>query len=144
MKDSFDRVAVLGLLALGLVVLLAACAGPVGEPGALGPPGLPGEQGPQGLPGEAGPPGESPIIPGVGLFAEITSVEFPADGKPIVSLTLTDSNGYPVSAEALEGYGFTIAQIIVDETTGLSKYQNLLVREVEGQPYTVGGETKQP
>ncbi len=63
------------------------------------------------------------------MFAKITGVEFAADGKPVITLRLTDSNGYPVSADALEGYGFTIALVMMDETTGLTKHQNLLLRE---------------
>jgi len=88
----------------------------------------------------------STIIPllGEGLMVDITGVDFAADGKPVVTLALTDSDGRPLPVEALEGYGFTIAQIVVDEETDLSQYQNLLVHEVEGQPYTVGSENKEP
>jgi OmcA/MtrC family decaheme c-type cytochrome len=74
----------------------------------------------------------------------ITGVEFGADGKPVVTLTLTDAQGRPLPVEALEGYGFTIAQIVVDETTELSQYLNLLVHEVEGQPYITGDTTQDP
>ena len=144
------------------VLLLAACAGQPGEPGppgpegSMGPQGVPGPQGPPGLGGPEGPlgpegargpegpPGKSFVILGEGLNVEITGVEFPADGRPVVTLTLTDADGRPLPAEALEGYGFTIAQIVVDEATGLSHYQNLLVRDVEGQPYTVGAESREP
>ena len=94
--------------------------------------------------GRDGEPGQSFIVPGPGLKVKITGVELPADGKPVVSLTLTDADGRPLGGSPLEGSIFTIAQIVVDEATGLSKYQNLLVREVMGQPYRVGGETKQP
>lgn len=144
LKSKLLSVVGLGLLLLGLTLLLAACGQTIPVAGPAGPQGPAGPAGPQGPPGNDGAPGSSFAVPGPGLKVEITDVEFPADGKPIVSLTLTDSNGYPVSAEALEGYGFTIAQVVVDETTGLSKYHSLLIREVEGQPYTVGGETKQP
>lgn len=141
MKAHATRLASLGLLGLGLALILAACAG---APGEAGPPGPQGPAGPQGQAGPAGPQGQAFVVPGPGLNLEITSVEFPADGKPVVSLTLTDADGRPQKPEALEGYGFTVAQIVVDEDTGLSNYQNLLVREVEGQPFTVGGETRQP
>jgi OmcA/MtrC family decaheme c-type cytochrome len=142
----------LGVLLL-LISLLAACSGQVGE---SGPPGPAGEQGPQGVPGPEGPPGpagpagppgpqgESFVVPGAGLKADITGVEFAADGKPVVSLTLTDDAGRPVPVDALEGYGFTVAQVVVDEATGLSNYQNLLVHEVAGDPYTVDGESRSP
>jgi OmcA/MtrC family decaheme c-type cytochrome len=148
-----------------LAILVAACAGQPGESGPAGPAGQPGPQGvagPQGPPGSEGPeggvgavgpegppgpeglPGTSFVVLGQGLNVDITGVEFPADGNPVVTLTLTDANGRPLPVEVLEGYGFTIAQIVVDEATGLSQYQNLLVGDVEGQPYTVGGETRQP
>ncbi len=139
MKNSFDRVAVLGLLAIGLAVLLAACAGPAGEAGPTGPAGPQGEAGPQGSAGQ-----DAVLPPGPGLQVKITGVEFPADGKPVVSVTITDAAGTPLKRESLEGYGFTVAQVVVDDATQLSKYQNLLLREVKGQPYTVGGEAQQP
>ena len=44
----------------------------------------------------------------------------------------------------MEGYGFTFAQIVEDEEAELSRYKSLLLREVEGQPYTAGGETVEP
>lgn len=115
--------------------------GPQGVPGPQGPPGLQGSQGPQGPPG---PAGESFVVPGAGLKVDVTGVEFAADGKPIVTLTLTDDDGRPVPVEALEGYGFTIAQIVVDESTDLSSYHSLLTREVEGEPYTAGSESRSP
>ena len=128
-------------------LLLASCAGPPGQSGPAGPQGASGPQGqsgPPGATGEPGPAGQSFAIPGEGLVAEISSVEFSDDGKPIVTLRMTDAEGRPQTPETLEGYGFTIAQILVDESTGLSKYHNLLVREVEGAEYTVGSETFQP
>ncbi|HKZ54531.1 MAG TPA: OmcA/MtrC family decaheme c-type cytochrome [Anaerolineales bacterium] len=141
MKASKVRPVVRGLLGLGAFLFLAACAGAAGPTGPAGPQGAAGPLGEQGPPG---PPGESFVVPGEGLKVEVTGVEIPADGKPVVSLTITDAVGRPQTAEALEGYGFTIAQIAVDEASGLSKYQSLLVREVEGQPYTLAGESVKP
>ena len=135
------------LFALALVVLalvLASCqaAGPAGP---AGPQGATGPQGPAGSQGPAGPPGSTgKSVPGAGLNVNITNVQIPASKKPVVSLTLTDAAGRPQTAEAVEGYGFTIAQIVVDAGTGLTKYQNLLVRELQGTPYTVTGQVKQP
>ena len=141
------------LVCLGLLLLLAACSnvssqpraavqqGPQGLAGPAGPPGPPGPQGPAGPPGKNG---QVFMAPGAGLKVEVTGVIIPPDNKPVVSLSLRDDQGIPLPPESLEGYGFTIAQIIVDEKTGLSKYHNLLVHEVEGQPYEDGGETKQP
>ncbi len=141
------------LVLLGIVLILVACSGAQGPAGQQGPQGAAGSQGsagpqgaagPQGPQGPAGPPGKSFVVPGQGLKVEITGVEIAADGKPLVALTLTDADGRPLTNKALEGYGFTIAQIVVDNATGLSKYQNLLVHEVEGKPYNLAGETKQP
>ena len=141
-----------------LVLLLAACGqqapvateGPEGPAGPAGPSGPEGAQGPEGPAGPAGPAGpQGPagiafIEAGPGLNAEITGVEFAADGKPQVTVTLSDGAGRQLEAEALEGYGFTIAQIVEDEETGISRYQNLLIQDVEGQPYTVDGVEQQP
>jgi OmcA/MtrC family decaheme c-type cytochrome len=138
----------------GLLLLVIGCARAtapelVSLPGPQGPPGPPGPAGADGLPGTAGPAGEAGLpgivfaLPGPGLKAQITGVEF-AEGKPAVSMTLTDDVGRPLAIEQLESYSFTIAQIEVDETTGLTRYQSLLVRQVEGQPFRVRGETVEP
>jgi OmcA/MtrC family decaheme c-type cytochrome len=74
---------------------------------------------------------------------EITGAEIPGDGLPLVSLTITDDAGRPLTREDLEGIRFTIAQIVEDEF-GVTRYQNLLLREAEGRPYNFGGETVQP
>jgi OmcA/MtrC family decaheme c-type cytochrome len=129
------------LLGLGLLLIVAACAGPAGE---AGPAGAQGPAGPAGPSGPAGPQGESFVVPGPGLAIEITGVEFTDEGKPVVSLNVSDAAGRPLGVESLEGYAFTIAQIVVDDATNLSKYQNLLTHDVEGAPYTVAGERKRP
>jgi OmcA/MtrC family decaheme c-type cytochrome len=131
------RLTVAWLLALAAIALAACAAQP-------GPSGLQGPQGPSGPAGPAGPPGQAALTPGQGLAVKITAVDFPATGNPSVTLMLTDVAGLPLTPESLDGFGFTIAQIVVDQSTGLSNYQSLLVREVEGQPYTVGAETRQP
>jgi len=147
------RLAGLSLLCLGLAFALLACtvgpegpAGLPGPPGAPGPPGLAGEVGPPGeagIQGEAGPPGIFFSVPGPGLNVEITGAEIPGDGLPLISLTMTDQAGRPLTREDLEGIRFTIAQIVQDEA-GVTRYQNLLLQEVEGRPYTIGSETVQP
>ncbi len=154
--NPFVRLATLSLIGLGLIVLLLGCAaeeeslegppgpqGPPGLPGEIGPPGETGPQGEPGPPGEIGPPGIIFAAPGPGLVVEITSAEIPEDGIPLVSLIITDDAKRPLTVEDLEGIRFTIAQIIQDET-GVTRYQNLLLQEVEGQPYTFEGETVQP
>jgi OmcA/MtrC family decaheme c-type cytochrome len=143
----------IALMFVGLLLLLAACgrseqslppvvSGPAGPQGAAGP------QGPEGPAGAQGPPGQAGISfspgPGAGLIAKITQAEFPSGGNPIVKVAITDNEGRPLPAESLEGFGFTVAQVLVDSETGLSKVQSLLLREVEGQPYTFAGERRQP
>lgn len=148
--QNFVRLAGLGLLILGMALFLMACAGPagtVGPAGPAGPQGSGGAAGPtgsQGLEGPQGPPGIVFAEPGPGLVANISDVTFSAEGKPVVTLSLTDAAGRPLTPQALEGSGFTIAQILTDEATGLTKYQSLLVREVKGAPYRAGSETRQP
>ena len=121
--------------------------GPQGVPGPQGPPGPFGPLGPEGPVGPAGPqglPGKAYTALGDGLAVKITDVKFAEDGKPIVALKLTDNRGLPVPIDVLDGYGFTIAQIVTDTATNLNRYQNLLVQIVAGQPYTVAGQTKMP
>src|SRR3990172_6255309 len=142
MKGHLIRRLSLGLAGLSLALVFAACAGPAGKAGPAGPQGPAGRPGAAGPPGADGAPGQSFVVTGPGLKIKITGVEFPADGKPVVSLTLTDAADRPLSGSPLEGASFTIAQIVVDEATGLSKYQSLLAREVRGQPYTIGGDRK--
>jgi OmcA/MtrC family decaheme c-type cytochrome len=112
-----------------------------GVPGPQGPPGPEGAAGPG---GPAGPPGAAFSAPGAGLQVEIKDVQLTDSGKLDVTLTLADAAGRPVAPKLLEGYGFTIAQLVVDEATAASSLQSLLTRDVEGEPYSTGGATLQP
>jgi hypothetical protein len=96
MKHSIIRLTGLSFAVLGIALILTACAGAQGEVGPQGP------QGPAGPPGEAGLPGEVFVVPGEGLTVEITGVDFSTDGKPVVSLRITDAEGRPLAAESLE------------------------------------------
>jgi OmcA/MtrC family decaheme c-type cytochrome len=154
MKRQITRA--VGLLYLLFVFALAACtgaegpggppgpAGPAGPTGPAGPAGPPGPEGLQGAPGPAGASAHQVDNPGPGLQVEIYGVEFSEDGKPRVTLTLTSDNGFPLAPSELEGYGFTIAQVVVDDETELTHMQSLLVQEVEGAPYVVDGEEVEP
>ena len=142
MKVNPNRIITLGLIAVGVILLLAACAGPSGPAGPAGPTGAAGAAGPA---GPAGPAGKAAInVPGAGLKIKILDAKIPDNGKPVVTLSITDADGRPMTNKALETASFTIAQIAVDEATGLSKYQSLLTREVDGRPYVVYGKTIQP
>jgi len=151
-----NRLAGLAILCLFLIAaLLVACAGqsdqagppgppgPAGEAGPVGPAGPAGPEGPPGPPGPEGPPGTGFFVVGPGLNATITEVDL-SSNQPAVTVMLTDDAGRPLTPGDLEGYGFTIAQIVQDEETEITRYQSLLVREVEGEPFTIGGETIQP
>ena len=151
----------ISLLAL-VSLLLAACTSevvlpePVGPPGAMGLQGVPGPQGPpgplgplgpvgiEGPQGPLGPPGQNFVALGNGLSVKLKSVELTGDNRPRVTLSLGDGWGLALPVEALEGYGFTIAQVTVDPETNISRYQNLLVRTVEGRPYAVAGQERAP
>jgi len=139
MKSNPNRIITLGLIALGVILLLAACAGPSGSAGPAGAAGVAGAA------GAAGPTGKAAInVPGAGLKIKILDAKIPDNGKPVITLSITDADGRAMSNKALQSYSFTIAQIVVDEATGLSKYQNLLTRDVDGRPYVVDGKTVQP
>ena len=135
-------------LGLCLILVLAACsgaAGPIGPAGAVGPVGA---QGPVGAPGKDGLAGKSMTLPpGPGLIVKITKVELPATGNPKVTVTLTDAAGNLVPSRLLEGAGFTVAQLVEDSPGGdttYTHYSSLLVHSVDGKPYQLNGETKQP
>jgi OmcA/MtrC family decaheme c-type cytochrome len=141
---SKTRIYVFALIIMGTLLLLAACSGRTTSPPEVipGPPGLDGAQGPPGPPGPAGV-SFSPEA-GAGLIVRITGAEFPNGGNPVIRVEITDNNRIPLPADSLEGFGFTVAQVLVDESNGLSKVQSLLIREVEGQPYIFGSERRQP
>lgn len=149
------------MLAVALLIL-AGCAsevvvpGPVGPAGAMGAQGMPGPEGPPGPvgpdgplgpvgpQGPIGPPGQNFVSLGGGLSVKLQSVALTADNRPRVTLGLGDALGMALPVEALEGYGFTIAQVVVDAESNLSHYQNLLVRSVQGRAYTVAGQEIAP
>ncbi|HEX7433931.1 MAG TPA: OmcA/MtrC family decaheme c-type cytochrome [Anaerolineaceae bacterium] len=153
MKSRLVRWTVLAAIVVGVVFLFMGCNAQPGPAGAIGQQGLAGPVGPAGPTGIVGPSGSAGvaapqnaalIIPGDGLLTKISKVVIPADNKPIVTLTITDTAGRPMQSKVLEGYGFTLAQILTDKTSGLSKYHSLLFHDVAGVPYPYNGETKQP
>jgi OmcA/MtrC family decaheme c-type cytochrome len=150
MKTRIVRWAFLAAIILGVAFLFVGCnaqpgpAGAIGQQGPAGQAGLTGPTGPVGPAGASAPQNAALIIPGDGLITKISGVVIPADNKPVVTLTITDAVGRTLKSKALEGYGFTLAQILTDKTTGLTKYHSLLVHDVAGVPYPMNGETKQP
>jgi hypothetical protein len=63
---------------------------------------------------------------------------------PVVTFTLADENGIPLSLEQVESVQFLIARIEVDEETGLTRYVNYFTREVEGAEFRLAGAAQQP
>ncbi len=140
-----------------LGILLAACSGSEGPAGPPGPEGPQGSQGPAGPPGPAGPQGiEGPsgaaaveaaapsIIPSDGITANISDVAIGDDLTPVVTFSVTDENGVPLSLEQIDSLNFLIARIEVDEETALTRYVNYFTNEVEGAEYQFNGQIRQP
>jgi OmcA/MtrC family decaheme c-type cytochrome len=86
------------------------------------------------------------IAPGPGMKMEITKVEVGADSKPIVTFKVTDDGGNLIGSSNWDAGSlrFTIAKIVTDKDTFLSRYENYITGDVKGQAYTYKGETKQP
>lgn len=140
------------LIAIGLLTACAGLEGPAGPQGEQGPGGPQGVPGPAGPPGEQGPPG--PVGPqgatgiaaapiGPGLHVEMTNVDL-SGSTPVITLLMANDAGRIVNPEELEGFGFTIAQIVIDPESEISRYRSLLVRDVEGRAYSVAAETLPP
>ena len=133
-----------------------SAAGQPGPPGAMGEQGVPGPEGPpgpigpvgdfgpEGPIGPIGPPGQSYVAMGDGLVVTISDAQIEADGRPLVTLNVSDGRGLPLPIEVLDRYGFTLAQLSIDEETGLSHYKNLYVQSVDGLPYEVDGIERAP
>jgi len=79
-----------------------------------------------------------------GILSEITNVTIGDDEIPVVTFTLSDANGAPLSLEDVESVRFLIDRIDEDEITGLPRYYNYFSDEVEGIEYQLNGETLQP
>lgn len=120
------------------LALIAGCASPTPAPGPTGPVGPAGPAGPQGK--------AAPVSPGSGLKLEITKVEIPSDNKPVVTFKITDDKGNPVKPADLDAGSlrFTLAKIVEDKDSKLTRYENYITGEVKGAEYTVKGEKKQP
>jgi len=99
-----------------LFVLLAAlaCAGPAGKEG------LPGDAGPQGPPGPPGVPGVfdySVMTPAeleaAKIAIQLTGIIIPDDGRPVVSMTVTERHGAGVKglSTALVSWRFALLKL---------------------------------
>lgn len=144
MKKELLRLLTIGTIALGIVLIFAACAGSEGEQGAVGPEG---PQGPQGLQGPPGPPGaaaQAVVDLAEGISSAITDVTIDPDGFPTVTFTITAADGTSLTLDDIESVQFTIARITFNEETGFTSYTNYFTQEVEGVEYSFQGEARQP
>ncbi len=144
MKRNPLLVFVLTITVLSLA-LIVACAPTPGVTGPAGPEGPAGPPGPPGLAGAPGVPGKpAPVPPGPGLKMQITKVEIGQDNKPVVGFTLTDAKGNTVRPTDVDSGSlrFTIAKLVADKETGLTRYENYITADVKGNDYSVNGEKK--
>ncbi len=80
----------------------------------------------------------------VGIASQITSVTIGDDKIPVVTFTLADAKGNPLTVKDAQGIQFLIARIEQDAETKLTKYVNYFTREVKGAEYQLEGKTLQP
>jgi OmcA/MtrC family decaheme c-type cytochrome len=78
-----------------------------------------------------------------GIVSEITNVTIGEDKVPVVTFTLADSNGNPLTTEDVQ-ISFLIARIEKDRKTRLTQYVNYFTHEVQGAEYQYHGQTMQP
>ena len=79
-----------------------------------------------------------------GIISEITGVTIGEDAIPIVTFTLSDPGGSPLSLEDVESVRFLFVRIDEDELTGLPRYFSYFINEVEGAEYDLNGVIQQP
>jgi OmcA/MtrC family decaheme c-type cytochrome len=78
-----------------------------------------------------------------GIVSEITSVTIGEDKIPVVTFTLADSSGQPLTKEDVQ-ISFLIARIEQDAETNLTQYVNYFTHEVQGAEYQYQGQTIKP
>jgi len=125
------------------LVALLACAsiglhGCTGETGSAGPAGGPGPVGPPGPPGGGGAGGSTPTIP-VGnaqsIVVTVLAVSVPADGKPVVDLSLVDEQNRPLSGLPAGSIRFVLARL-EPGVNGKSNAWRAVTRRTEAFPGT--------
>ena len=79
-----------------------------------------------------------------GILSEIRNVTIGDDEIPVITFTLTDMTGEPLSLEDVQNIRFLIARIDEDELSGLPRYFNYFSTDVSGADYQFDGETRQP
>ncbi len=154
MQRTAHVILALAIVALAIAII-AGCTsvpaapvpGPAGPQGPAGLEGAPGPAGPPGPTGVPGAPGKSAALPpGPGLKMDISKVEIGSDNKPVVTFKVTDDKGNPVNVSDMDAGSlrFTIAKIVSDTSSGLTRYENYITTTVKGGTFTMNGDTKQP
>ncbi len=100
------------LMAAALAISLGGCVDD-------GDDGAPGPQGPPGPPGQSGVPIES-------LNIQVTSVSI--QSPPVVTLTITDQNGSPVTTFTRSNLRYTMAKLFTPPGETTSRWQNYILR----------------
>lgn len=125
------------------LVALLACAsiglhGCTGETGSAGPAGGPGPVGPPGPPGGGGAGGSTPTIPvdnAQSIVVTVLAVSVPADGKPVVDLSLVDEQNRPLSGLPAGSIRFVLARL-EPGVNGKSNAWRAVTRRTEAFPGT--------
>lgn len=81
---------------------------------------------------------------GQGITSDITAVTIGDDRIPVITFTLKDGSGSPLSRNQVESVRFLIARVEQDPETLLTRYVNYFTREVTGAEYRFQGQTMQP
>ncbi len=82
--------------------------------------------------------------PSAGIASEITNVTVGDDKIPIVTFTLSDAQGNPLTLKDVQSVRFLIARIEQDPDTNLTQYVNYFTNEAKGAEYHFQGKTLQP
>jgi OmcA/MtrC family decaheme c-type cytochrome len=77
---------------------------------------------------------------------EISKVEIGADNKPVVTFRVTDDRGNLIRSSDWDAGSlrFTIAKIVTDKDSFLSRFDNYVVGDVRGREYNFQGKAQQP
>lgn len=80
--------------------------------------------------------------PADGLRADIVKAEIPSDRKPVVTFSLTDASGSPLTLEQMDANSvrFALTRVEKDAQTGYGRLLNYVVTSATGRSYTFEGE----
>ncbi len=126
----------ISLLAMTLLLVIAACTSatpPPASPTAPQPPLAQATRAPS-------------VAPGPGMKLEISKVEIGSDNKPVVTFRVTDDRGNLIRPADWDtgSLRFTIAKIVTDKDTFLSRFENYIVSDVRAREYSFQGKPQQP